>query len=168
MLDRLIDFLLSIIDLFRFWQVIDAFERAVVLRFGKHVRTLEPGIHWLAPLAIERVLIDNVVPRTIEITTQTLTTKDGVTCLLGGVVTAHIADIEKALLGVEGVDHALTDAVMGTFGDHVAASTWDEIADEKFAHELTKACRRAALRYGIYIERVQLGSRAKCRAYRIH
>ena len=34
---------------------VDASDEAVVLRFGKHVRTTPPGLHWKAPWPIERV-----------------------------------------------------------------------------------------------------------------
>lgn len=168
MLDRLLDFLLSILDLFRFWVVLDAFERGIVLRFGLHVRTLGPGFHWVIPLNVERVLHDNVVTRVVSITPQSLTTRDGETVVISAVVTAYIEDIEKAILSVEGVDHALTDACFGAVGEVVSGSTWDELTSESFSAEVTKVCRRQAKRYGIYVERVQLGDRAKCVAFRHH
>jgi len=168
MIDRLIDFLLGILDLFRFWVVVDAFERAIILRFGVHVRTLEPGFHWVWPFNIERALHDNVVTRTTIISPQSLTTSDGETVVVSAVVTSHIEDIEKAILEVEGVDHALTDACFGAVGEVVARSTWADLTSEKFGDEVTKVCRRQAKRYGVYVDRVQLGDKAKCVAFRHH
>ena len=168
MIDRLLDLLLSALDLFRFWVVIEAFERAIVLRLGLHVRTLEPGLHFVWPLNIERVLHDNVVLRTTTIQPQSLTTADGETVVVSAVVTSRIEDIAKAILEVEGVDHALMDACFGAIGEAVAKSTWADLTSEKFAQDVTKTCRRQAKAYGVHIERVQLGDKAKCIAIRQH
>lgn len=167
MFDRIIDLLLQWVGWFIPFVVVDQFERAVVLRFGKHVRTLEPGFHWIWPFEIERVIADNVVPRTVNLSAQSLVTKDGRFVVLGGIVTARIEDIVAATLEVEAVDHALQDACYGAIGTLVAASTWDEIREEAFIHELTKACRKPARRFGIDIMRVQLSDLTLARTLRI-
>jgi regulator of protease activity HflC (stomatin/prohibitin superfamily) len=154
--------------MFRFWVIMEPFERGIVLRLGLHVRTIGPGLHWVWPLHVETVIHDNVVTRTSTLNPQSLTTADGDTVVIGAVITSHIEDIEKAILGVEGVDHALMDACYGAVGEVVARSTWEELTSEKFSDEVTKVCRRQAKRYGVYIERVQLGDRAKCVAFRHH
>lgn len=168
MIDKLIDFLIDVLDLFRFWVVVDAYERHVILRFGVHNRTLAPGIHWFAPFGIERSLRDNVVARVINLGAQSLTTKDGENVAVSGVVTAEIRDIEKAMLAVEDVDHALADSCVGTIGQLVAAATWAELQGEGFSETLTKACRKQAWRYGIEITRVQLSDLSKAHVLRIH
>ena len=167
MFDRIIDLLLQWIGWFIPFVVIDQFERAVVLRFGVHHRTLEPGFHWIIPFEIERVIADNVVPRTVNLQAQSLVTVDGRFVVLGGIVTAQIADIVAATLEVEGVDHALQDACYGAIGTMVAASTWEEIRQEAFAHELTKACRKQARRFGIDIIRVQLSDLTLAKTLRL-
>lgn len=168
MFDRIIDLLLQWIGWFIPFVVIDQFERAVVLRWGRYHRTLEPGFHWIWPFEIERVIADNVVPRTTNLQAQSLTTKDGRLVVLGAVVTSQIADIVAATLEVEGVDHALQDACYGAIGTMVAAATYDEIREPGFSHELTKACRRAAKNFGIEIIRVQLSDITLAKTLRIH
>lgn len=167
MFDRLIDLFLQSIVFFVPFVVVDAFERAVVLRFGVHHRTLEPGFHWIIPFNVERVIADNVVPRTANLQAQSLTTADDHQIVVGGVVTSEIFDIETAILGVEGVDHALQDSCYGAISLMVAASTYAEVRAEGFSHELTKACRRQAKNFGINILRVQLSDLTRSTTLRL-
>jgi regulator of protease activity HflC (stomatin/prohibitin superfamily) len=167
-IDKLIEFLVSILDLFRFWQVLNPYERGVQLRLGTFRRELGPGIHWVLPFRIDRVLHDNVVPRVVALGAQTLVTKDRQTIGVTAVVTASIRHIQKALLEVEGVDHALADACMAGVAAHVAASTWDELRTDECSERLTKACRAQAFRYGVEIHRVQLADLCPSRSIRLH
>lgn len=168
MLDRLIDALIQWASWFLPFAVLDAFQEGVVLRLGNYHRTLEPGFHWIIPCGIERVIDDNVVPRTVNLQAQSLTTKDGVSVVVGGVVTASIYNIRKALLEVEAVDDALRDSCLGAISQAVHASTWEQLQAEEFATELTKACAKQATEYGIRIKRVQMSDLARVRAIRLH
>lgn len=167
MLDRLIDLILSSVRLLRFFTVIDEFEEAVVLRFGKFHRKLGPGFHWLIPLNIETMLVDNVVARTTNLPAQSLTTSDGHTVVVSGVVTSRITDIQKAMLEVEGVDDALKDSCIGEIARQISRSTWDELRNPEFSDQLTKSCRRQGFKYGIEILRVQLSDVTKARSLRV-
>ena len=167
MFDRLIDILLQFVDLFRFFIVVDEFEKAVVLRLGKFHKTLEPGFHFLLPFNIDNAIVDNVVPRTVNLGAQGLTTKDGKTITLSAVVTAQIRDIRKATLEVERVNDALVDSCYATIGDLVVAHDWDTVRTQEFSETITKACRRQAFKYGIEILRVQLSDLTPSRAIRL-
>lgn len=169
MLDRLIDLILQSLGFFVPFAVVDHYEQGVVLRFGVFHRKLEPGFHWLIPLRIERVILDNVVPRTVNLGSQSLTTSDGKSIVVSGVVTASIRDVKKATLEVESVDHALRDACLGAIGTHIASNTWAHLCTDESGEVLTKACRKQAWRYGIEIEKVQLSdlTHSKCLALHI-
>jgi regulator of protease activity HflC (stomatin/prohibitin superfamily) len=109
MLDRLFDFITDILELFQFWVVIDEYERGVVKTLGKRRRknpVLDPGFHFVFPLGIDEVLVDNVVPCVDEFDEQSLTTKDGKAITLNAVVMWSISDIQKILFDVRNVwDH---------------------------------------------------------------
>jgi regulator of protease activity HflC (stomatin/prohibitin superfamily) len=166
--DRFIEFIIDCIQIFQFWVVIDEYERGVLLRFGKFNRVLEPGIHWVIPFYIDKAIHDNVVTRTTELPPQTLTTRDNRTVSVTAVVTSNIRYIKKALLEVEGVDHALVDSCAAAVGSHVSSLTWDELRAKDITEALTKLCRENAWRYGIEIERVQLADLALSRVIRLH
>lgn len=167
MLDSFFQWLKDGIESLKPFVIVQHFERAVALDFGKHKRVLGPGMHWVWPLGFTSVFHDNVVWRTVTLGVQSLITKDNRHITLRAVITARIEDIEKAMLEVESVDHALIDSCCGAIGMQVAEHTWDEVRAETFSNELAKACRRGAKRYGIEIDRVQLQDLTQSRALRL-
>jgi regulator of protease activity HflC (stomatin/prohibitin superfamily) len=167
MLDRLIELLLQWIGFFIPFCVIDQFEQAVVLRFGRLSRVLGPGFHWLIPFEVERVIADNVVPRTMNLGAQSLTTKDGQSIVLGVIVTARIHDIQKAILEVENVDTAVQDSCYAEVARVVHEHTWEEMQAESINDDLLKACRRRAFSYGVEIMRTQASDLTRCKTLRL-
>jgi regulator of protease activity HflC (stomatin/prohibitin superfamily) len=167
MFDRLIEIFLQFIDLFRFFVVIDEYERAIVLRLGRYSKTLEPGFHLLIPFNIDKVIVDKVVPRTVNLGSQALTTSDAKAITLSAVITAQIRDIRKAILEIENVDEALMDGCYAAIGDLIKSHTWDQILHPEFSDTLLKACRKQAFRYGIEILRVQLSDLTPSRSIRL-
>jgi regulator of protease activity HflC (stomatin/prohibitin superfamily) len=167
MLDRLIDLLLQWVDWLVPFTVVDHFERGVVLRLGIKRRELDPGFHWVLPFGIERVIADNVVPRTFNLGAQSLTTKDGAQIVVGVILTARIHDIVKAMLEVENVDMAVQDSCYAEIARVVHEHTWDELQAESINDELLKACRRRAFTYGVEIMRTQVSDLARCKSLRL-
>jgi regulator of protease activity HflC (stomatin/prohibitin superfamily) len=148
--------------------VIDAYEEAVVLRLGKFHRQLGPGFHLIVPFGVERAISDEVVPRVINLSSQSLTTSDGVSAVIGGAVTFSISDIRKAMLEVKTVHQAIADSCCGAIGQAVRGAQWDALTSDAFIKELTSKCREYARKYGLRIERVQLTDLARMRALRLH
>jgi regulator of protease activity HflC (stomatin/prohibitin superfamily) len=167
MLGDIVQRLWDILESLKPFVIINQFERGVALRFGKKWKVMDPGLHWIIPFGLCTVFVDNVVWRTMDLGVQSLMTKDGKTITLRAIVTARIDDIEKAILEVEGVDHAIKDACSGSIGTHVANHTWDEIVTEDTANELAKVCRRGAKRFGVEIDKVQLTDLTQARAIRL-
>lgn len=167
MIDRIIDFLVGMAKNFQFWVIIYAYERGVRLRLGKFSKVLEPGLHWCIPFHIDHVMVDNVVTRTVHLGAQSLTTKDGKSIVVSAIVTMNIADVAKALLEVESIEHAMIDACYASVCNHVDESTWEDLHKDDAFKSLTRKCKGAGKRYGLEIERVQLADLAICRTYRM-
>ncbi len=167
MLDSFFQWIKDGIESLKPFVIIQHFEKGVALDFGKHKRVLDPGVHWVWPLGFTSVFHDNVVWRTMDLGVQSLVTRDGRTITLRAMVTARIDDIEKAILEVEGVDHAIKDCCSGAIGTHITSHTWDEICKEDTANELAKVCRRGSKRFGVEIDRVQLTDLTPARAIRL-
>lgn len=155
MFERIFDFIAGMWEGLLPFTVIHQFEEGVVLRLGKFNRTLKPGLHLVWPV-IEFVMTDAVVVRTEMLGHQSLVTSDGKQVIVNTVVTSKIFDIEAALLRVEGVDDALTDACSGTVAAMVQQATWDELIDHEFNEALTEECGEKAAMFGILITNVQL------------
>lgn len=151
MIDKLIDFVIGVIDLFRFWQVIDADEEGVVLTLGNYSRSLSPGIHWLAPFGIQEVRKAKVTPDTFNLSAQGLTTKDGQQITVALIVNIRIVDIRKALLEVSDYSSVLQDCALSQCAQLVQSNDWEVVRSAEFADAMTKASRRPAFKYGVEI-----------------
>jgi regulator of protease activity HflC (stomatin/prohibitin superfamily) len=164
--EKLIDLVVQFLEFFRFCTTIDCYERGIHLRFGKFYRVLEPGIRLQIPFFIDRVITENVVPKLHQLPTQSIATKDDKQIAMGAVICYSIRSIEKAVLEVESVNHAVNDACQTAILDLILASTWDEIRAPEFGDTLTAKCRKRAWKYGIEIESVRFCELALVRTYR--
>lgn len=177
MFERLIDLLVDFLGLFKFFTVLDEFEEGIVLTWGRprnkrflglfgqsHVG---PGFHWIWPLAIEQVLVDNVVLTTSKLDSQSLTTRDGVGIIISAAITWKIKYVRKMLLEVESPDEALEDSTYGVIGQMVESRTWSEICDPAFTDELVKAIRRKAFKWGIEVEEVYIVNKTRSVSLRL-
>jgi regulator of protease activity HflC (stomatin/prohibitin superfamily) len=164
--DKLVDVLLQFLDKFAFIVIVDAYEQVIVLRLGRYNRTLMPGPHWIWPFA-ETAISENVVSKVYDLNAQSLTTKDGVSIVVSGIVTARVHDVRKALLGVEGVTDAIKNASVAEIARAVAGANWEELTTPQFGYLLTGACRRRGFKWGMEIDEVQLSDVSKSRSIRL-
>lgn len=107
MLDKLVDFIVQCITLFKFWAVYQPYEAGALLRLGKFIRVLEPGFHWRYPFGIDQCLVEHTVPSTHSLGDESATTADGKSIGFHAVITYRVRDIAKALLEVDNVHHAV-------------------------------------------------------------
>jgi len=66
-------------------RIIFEYKRALKFRFGKYIKTLEPGFRWIIPL-VETIQIVDIRVITINIDSQEVMTEDNVPCSIDGVV----------------------------------------------------------------------------------
>jgi regulator of protease activity HflC (stomatin/prohibitin superfamily) len=166
--DKLVDLLVQFIELFQFWQVVPAYAQAVVLRLGKFHRLTDPGFHWKWPFCIEISHQVNVVPSTMAVGPQSLTTRDGTSIVIATVVTYRISDVKTYFLEIEGASQVIEDATYGLVAQFIMGRTWDELrGDTDMDNDLSIKVRRAAKKYGVEILTVQIADFTRSRSYRL-
>jgi regulator of protease activity HflC (stomatin/prohibitin superfamily) len=89
-------------------RIVRQYQRAVVLRFGKYVRTLEPGFNLILPWGIDHTLYADLRVATIDVSNQDIITRDNVPASINAVVYFQVSDAYKALLNVENFRTATT------------------------------------------------------------
>lgn len=111
-------------------RVIFEYKRALKFRFGKYVKTLNPGFRWIIPLVetIQRVDIRVI---TINIISQEVMTEDNVPCSIDGVVFFKIYDPEKAVLEVEEYNFAITQLSQAALRDVCGKVELDTILSKR-------------------------------------
>jgi regulator of protease activity HflC (stomatin/prohibitin superfamily) len=167
MLDKLFDFLIQFVALFKFWAVYEPFEAGVLLRLGTFIRVLEPGFHWRIPFGVDQCLSAQTVPTVHSLGDESITTTDGKNIGFHAVVTFQVRDIKKALLDVSEVTHAVLDACAGEVGRVLREASWAEVMAPDMLDKLTKACRARGFRYGIEVMQVQLAGVSLVRSIRL-
>ena len=168
MFDRIFHFIVTFWDLMRPWFIIAHYERGIILRLGKPTKSeKKPGIHFKIPI-IDELMVDNVVPRTLNCGTQTLCTADGEYITIKLIIAVTVFDVQKALLEVENVDDATWNMTIGAAGDAVSELTLEECKEhDRLANRILEIANEEILRFGIVIESCQLAEFAKARAIRL-
>lgn len=156
MLDRLWEIIGASLHALCFWVVIDPYERGLLLRLGLFQRVLDPGFHWKLPFHIDRVISENIVPRTERLTGMSTTTSDGKSVGFDAVITYKIHDVEKAILEVNDLKDAIADCCAGQIGTDLSNATWESIRHGDTVDSLTSACRKRGWKWGVEIISIQL------------
>lgn len=155
MFDKLIEFLVSIIDkILPFW-IIKEYDNGILLRFGKYKKTLKPGIHFKLPF-VDEIITHHVVTSLLSIPVQSLTTKDKQQIVVKSVVKFIVEDVKPLLLEVYDATDAISDVTQSIIKKQIHIRTWDECNDDDVDNEITKKLRAEIKKWGIYIESVTM------------
>lgn len=171
MFDRLVDVLLQFIGLFRFFVVVDAWQQGVRLRLGKPSPAVGPGLHWLVPFGVDRMVRWGVVPDVHKLEAQTVTLADGHTVVVEPIVTFQVSDLVKFLCEVEDAETAICDTVAAVVRRRLSGAGWETLLDsersERLEGAITTESRRLAKKWGIEILTVAFASLARARTIRL-
>jgi regulator of protease activity HflC (stomatin/prohibitin superfamily) len=97
-------------------RVVFEYKRALKFRFGKYVKTLEPGLRWVIPI-VETTQFVDIRVITINIESQEVMTQDNVPCRVDGVLFYRIENAERAVLEVEHYNYAITQLAQAALRD---------------------------------------------------
>lgn len=113
-------------DLFReikglltWYVIITPWETGLRVRRGKNVTTLKAGIHWSFPI-VDQVYRQSIRMRICDLPTQTLTTIDGHTLTIKGMLGYEIKNMRKLYDKLQHADDAVSNLVSGHIATFVA------------------------------------------------
>lgn len=163
MFDRILDWIDRGWGWIKPFYVVDVFEKAGVLRFGRFHRKAGPGFHWKIPFC-EHVMEVTAVETTWRSTAQPLTTKDDVTVAVSTVVRYEVEDVEPYITGIYDQHDVLADRTMGLVRRLVARSAYKELLEmDEPEKQIATALRRAVGKYGFKIHEVTFTAFTKAR-----
>ncbi len=163
----LINFFVSIRDTFLVFTVVDAWEKGVVLRLGKPVRDVGPGLRWHWPLHVERVLVTNCAIDTVDLPVQSCITADDCEVAISAVIQYRVHDARKMLIDVAGDEGVLADASRGVIRRIVQSKSLEQLCSKESDEQLTSLVRKRAWKWGIEVIEVQLSDLTTATTYRI-
>tara|TARA_R110000868_G_scaffold81814_4_gene231366 strand:+ start:128 stop:862 length:735 start_codon:yes stop_codon:yes gene_type:complete len=111
-------------------RVIFEYKRALKFRFGKYVKTLNPGFRWIIPL-VDTIQIVDIRVITINIVSQEVMTEDNVPCSIDGVVFFKVVNPEMAVLEVEEYNFAITQLSQAALRDVCGKVELDTILSKR-------------------------------------
>ncbi len=163
----LLEWIGAIVNTICFFQIVDAWEKGVVLRLGKPVRDVGPGLRFHIPFHIERILTESCAWETVDLPVQSVCTKDGIEIAISAILTYRVKDVRKFLIDVGGEDSVLSDSSRGVIRKTVGQRTWDELQQDDVDAAITKAVRERAWRWGVEVSEAKLSDLTTATCYRI-
>lgn len=129
---------------------------------GKHPREFGPGMVFWWPF-LTSMLTCPTVRQVLEIRPQTITTKDGKTVIVAGVVTYRVKDVMVYLTENFEAETSVDEAVSSCLRDVIVDRTWEQVQNNNrntIDRALTSTATELVSCYGIEIERVRITSMA--------
>lgn len=117
-------------QLLAWWFVVEPWEQAVRVRFGKHVLLMHAGVHFKIPF-FDVVYKQNVRRRVSGIPVQTLTASDGAPVTVHGSIGYKICDVLKLHLTLHDAEVSVQQEVQGLVTNYVVTHSVDECTPEK-------------------------------------
>jgi regulator of protease activity HflC (stomatin/prohibitin superfamily) len=111
-------------------KIVRQYERGVVLRFGRLIRTREPGFNLIIPV-VDRMIKVELRVVTMVVEPQVVITKDNVTIKVDAVVYFMVKDPVKAILQVADYIKATTQIALTTLRSVLGQSDLDELLFER-------------------------------------
>ena len=138
-------------------RIVYQYKRALKFRFGKYIKTLQPGFRWIIPL-IETIQVVDIRVITINIISQEVMTEDNVPCSIDGVVFFKIENPEKAVLEVEEYKFAITQLAQAALRDVCGKVELDTILSkrEEMGKNIKNIVELETSEWGIMIKDVKI------------
>lgn len=172
MFDKLVELLVTFIKVFQCCHIVDAYERGIVLRFGRYNRPAEPGLIWLIPFYVERVISTTVVPEPMAVGPQSLVSEDGKKLVVEAVFIVTISDPKTFMIDFEGGNAGLLLILRGALARFIESKKLSDLTQPEENEKspsvlLAKAAQRVVRRYGAKIEDAQITQLIEARTYRL-
>ena len=117
-------------SLFTWWVILAPWEAGLRVRLGKQVMDLTGGIYLRIP-AIDRFYVQSIRTRTVDLGIQTITTQDGKTVTIAGVLRYHIADIRKLYETLHHAQDTIADLALAAIADFIVTHKYEDCSPKK-------------------------------------
>ena len=164
MFDKLIDFLIQFGKELLPFVIVEQWNEAVHLRFGKYISVRKPGIHFKFPF-VDGIIETPVITQSVNLPAQTLTTLDEQGIVLKAIIRYRVNDVKEYLLGVMHANDVLIDTTQGMIRDIVEITTWENLVDVN--SQITNEVKEFVVKWGIEVEAVTITDLGIVKSFRI-
>jgi membrane protease subunit HflK len=146
------------------WVIIEEWNGAVQLRYGKFIKVLYPGIHFKIPF-FDSVIECPVITQSVNLPSQTLTTFDEQSIVLKSIIRYRVSNVRTYLLNVMHASDVLIDTTQGMIRDVVELTRWDDLVDVN--SQITNEVKEFVIKWGIEVEAVTITDLGIVKSFRI-
>ena len=164
MFDKLLEFIIKFGKDCLPYVIIEQWNEAILLRFGKFKKVLKPGIHAKIPF-VDSVWETEVITQCLDMNPQSITTSDGKNIVVKGIIRYSIDDIQIYLTSIMKPNDVLVDTTQGIIRQIIEDTRWNDLVG--IDNVLTKKVGAFVKRWGIKVEKVTLTDLAQITSYRI-
>ncbi len=134
------------------------YQKGVLFRLGRYEGLRGPGLFWIIPLGIDRVVIVDCRTKTVSAEQQETITRDSVTIKLNAVLWYKIVDPEKSVIVVADSASAVYQLALTGLRNIIGKHDLDEVLQEREKiNELLKLnVADQTTPWGIEIERFEM------------
>lgn len=138
--------------------VVQEREKIVKERLGKFAGVLEPGFHFMVPLADRVAYRHDVREQVVDIPAQTCITRDNIQVDVDGLVYLRVMDPQKASYGIGNYRSAATNLAQTTMRSEVGKLTLDELFSEReqINESIVREIDKASSPWGIKMVRYEI------------
>lgn len=166
MLDKLIEFLLEIIEKIIPIYILKQYQLGVLFRFGHFKQVSEPGLHWKIPF-FDDVESYPVVTTTLTLPAQSVVTKDGISVVVKAVIKYKISDVKIFAVEVYDAIDALSDTTCGIIYQTINNKNFADTVSQNLNRDITREAKKEAKKWGIDIEKVTITDYSKMNSLRL-
>ncbi|SFK05178.1 Regulator of protease activity HflC, stomatin/prohibitin superfamily [Methylocapsa palsarum] len=138
-------------------RIANQYERAVVFRLGKYVRTAGPGLFFLIPFIEWRWRVD-LRTMTTEVAQQEAITLDNVPVKINAVIWRKIVDPSRSVIEVANVGESVVLVAVTALRNVIGQHTLDDVLKDQDSISAALAASIDAVTepWGVKVERVQM------------
>ncbi len=138
-------------------KVVLEYERLVVFRLGKYVRTIGPGLVWIMPVFEKAKKVDLRII-TQDIPRQEVMTRDNIPVLANTVVYFKVEKPEDAVIKIENFTYAVRQYTQAALRDTIGTMELDQVLSERdsIAQDIREIVDKETNEWGIDIKGIKI------------
>src|SRR6184192_3812916 len=148
----------ALIAIFSSLRIANEYERGVVFRLGRLIALKGPGLFFIIPFGVDRLVKIDLRTITLEVPPQEVITKDNVTAKVNAVIYFQVVDARKAVVQVLNYINASSQIAQTTLRAVLGQSTLDELLAERdrINQNLQKIIDEQTEPWGIKVSTVEI------------